>query len=69
LTTEREAVMSEPSGNRREPDDAMARQSLEVAEDVQPVTIDEHADKTAQGSREGAADPERTNPAGNLPTE
>ena len=61
--------MSEPSGNRREPDDAMARQSLEVAEDVQPVTTDEHADKTAQGSREGTADPKRTNSTGNLPTE
>jgi hypothetical protein len=58
--------MSEPSGNRREPDDAMARQSLEVAEDVQPVTTDEDADTTA---REGTADRERANPAGNLPTE
>ena len=47
----------------------MARQSLEVAEDVQLVTTDEDADTTAQGSREGTADPERTNPAGNPPTE
>jgi len=61
--------MSEPSGNRREPDDAMARQSLEVAEDVQPVTTDGDADTTAQGSHEGTADAERTNPADKLPTE
>ncbi len=28
----------------------MARQSLEVSEDAQPITTDEHAEKTAQGS-------------------
>ena len=47
----------------------MAHQSLEVSEDVQPVTTDEHADKTAQGSLEGTAGPERTDTADNLQTE
>ena len=61
--------MSELSRSRRESDDATARQSLEVSEDVQPVTTDEDADKTAQGSLEGAAGPERTDTADNLPTE
>jgi hypothetical protein len=47
----------------------MARQSLEVSEDAQPVTTDEDADKTAQGSLEGTAGPERTDTADNLETE
>jgi acyl dehydratase len=61
-------VMSEQSGSRREPDDAMARQSLEVSEDAQPITTDEHAKKTAQGL-EGTAGPERTDTADKLQTE
>jgi hypothetical protein len=61
--------MSDRSDDRRERDDAMARQSLEVAEDVQPVTTEEDADKTAQGSLEGTAGPERTDTADNLQTE
>jgi hypothetical protein len=64
-----EAAMSEPSGSRRESDDAMARESLEVSEDVQPVTTDEDSDKTAQGSLEGTAGPERTDTADNMQTE
>jgi hypothetical protein len=61
--------MSERSGSRREPDDAMARRSLPVSEDVQPVTTDEDADNTAQGSLEGTAGPERTDTADDLQTE
>jgi hypothetical protein len=60
--------MAERSGSRREPDDAMARQSLEVSEDVQPVTTGEDAEKTAQGSLEGTAGPERTDTADDLQT-
>jgi hypothetical protein len=52
--------MSEQSGSQREPDDAMERQSCAVSEDAQPVTTHEDADKTAQGSLEGTAGPERT---------
>jgi hypothetical protein len=61
--------MSEQSGSRREPDDAMARQSLAVSEDAQPVATGEDADKTAQGSLPGAAGPERTGTADKLQTE
>ena len=61
--------MSEQSDNQREPDDAMARQSGAVSEDLQPVTTDEDADKTAQGSLEGTAGPEGTDTANNLQTE
>jgi hypothetical protein len=61
--------MSEQTGSPRESDDPMARQSLEVSEDAQPVTTDEDADKTAQGSLEGTAGPERTDTADNLETE
>jgi hypothetical protein len=46
----------------------MARQSLEVSEDAQPITTDEHAKKTAQGL-EGTAGPERTDTADKLQTE
>ena len=46
----------------------MARQSLEVSEDAQPITTDEHAEKTAQGSLEGTAGPERTDTADDLQT-
>jgi len=60
--------MAKQSGSRREPDDAMARQSLEVSEDAQPITTDEHAEKTAQGSLEGTAGPERTDTADDLQT-
>ena len=60
--------MAKQSGSRREPDDAMARQSLEVSEDVQPVTTGEDAEKTAQGSLEGTAGPERTDTADDLQT-
>jgi hypothetical protein len=61
--------MSERSGSRWEPDDTMARQSLEVSEDVQPVTTDEDADGTTQGALEGTAGPERTDTADDLQTE
>ena len=45
----------------REPDDAMARQSGAVSEDVQqPLTTDEDAEKTAEGSLQGTAGPEGT---------
>jgi len=47
----------------------MARRSLPVSEDVQPVTTDEDADNTAQGSLEGTAGPERTDTADDLQTE
>ena len=47
----------------------MARQSGAVSEDLQPVTTDEDADKTAQGSLEGTAGPEGTDTANNLQTE
>ena len=53
-----EAVMvSEQSISPRDPDDAMARQSGAVSEDVQPVATDEKADTTAQGqpARHGGA--------------
>ena len=60
--------MAKQSGSRREPDDAMARQSLEVSEDVQPVTTGEDAEKTAQGSPEGTASPEGTDTADDLET-
>jgi hypothetical protein len=61
--------MSEQSGSRREPDDAVARQSLALSEDAQPVTTHEDADKTARGSLEGAAGPEHTDTADNMQTE
>jgi len=61
--------MSEQPTSRREPDDAMARQSGAVSEDAQPVTTDDDAEKTAQGSLEGTAGPERTDKADNLQTE
>jgi hypothetical protein len=61
--------MSEQAGSRRESDDATARESLAVSEDAQPVTTDEDADRTAQGSLEGTAGPERTDTADNLQTE
>ena len=51
--------MSERPDSRREPDDAMARQSLQVSEDVQPVITDEDADETAQGAPQGTAGLER----------
>ena len=60
--------MAKQSGSRREPDDAMARQSLEVSEDAQPVTTGEEAEKTAQGSLEGTASPEGTDTADDLET-
>ena len=61
--------MSKESSSLREPDDAMARQSGAVAEDVEPLTAHEDAERTAQGSLEGTADPERTDTADNLKTE
>jgi len=61
--------MSEQAGSRRESADATARESLAVSEDAQPVTTDEDADRTAQGSLEGTAGPERTDTADNLQTE
>ena len=61
--------MSEQSGSQREPDDAMARQSGAVSEDAQPVMTEEDADKTARGSLEGTAGPERTDKPDNMSTE
>jgi hypothetical protein len=61
--------MSGQSDSRREEDDAMARQSGAVSEDVQPVTTDEDGDKTAEGSLQGTAGSERTDEADNLQTE
>jgi len=61
--------MSEQAGSRRESADTTARESLAVSEDAQPVTTDEDADRTAQGSLEGTAGPERTDTADNLQTE
>jgi len=60
--------MSEPS-DRREPDDAMARQSGAVSEEEQPVATHENAERTAHGSLEGTAGPEGTDKADNLKTE
>jgi hypothetical protein len=51
--------MPEPS-DWREPDDALARQSGAVSEDEQPVTTHDNAERTAHGSLEGTAGPERT---------
>jgi len=61
--------MSERSGSHEEPDGAVARQSLEVSEDAQPVATDEDADKTAQGSLEGTAGAERTDPVDTMQAE
>jgi hypothetical protein len=61
--------MSEESSSLREPDDAMARQSGEVAEDVQPLTTHEDAEKTARGSLQGTAGSEGADTADNLKTE
>jgi hypothetical protein len=47
----------------------MARQAGAVSEDAQPVTTDEDAETTAQGSLKGTAGPERTDRADNLQTE
>jgi hypothetical protein len=52
--------VSEESSSLREPDDAMARQSGAVSEDVQPLTTDEDAGNTARGSLQGTAGPEGT---------
>ncbi len=43
-------AMADEASAGREPDDALARQSGAVSEDVQPVTTDADAGKTAQGS-------------------
>jgi hypothetical protein len=59
----REELMSQPSDARREPDDVMARQSGAVSEDVQPVTTDEDAAETADGSLAGTIGAERTDEA------
>jgi hypothetical protein len=61
--------VSEQSISPRDPDDAMARQSGAVSEDVRPVTTDEKADTTAQGSLHGTAGPEGAERADNLQTE
>jgi hypothetical protein len=58
-------MSEQPGSSARESDDAMARQSLEVSEDTQPVTTDEDDEKTAQGSLQGMAGPERTDKPGN----
>jgi hypothetical protein len=54
-----EVAMSEPSDSRREPDDAMARQSGAVSEDVQPVATAEDSDDTAQGSTQSGVESAR----------
>ena len=61
--------MSEESSRLREPDDAMARQSGEVAEDVQPLTTHEDAERTARGSLQGTAGPEGNDTPDSLETE
>ena len=61
--------MSEESSSLREPDDAMARRSGVVSEDVQPLTTDEDAEKTARGSPQGAAGPEGTDAPDSLKTD
>jgi hypothetical protein len=58
--------MSGPSNGPREPDDAMARQSGQVSEDVQPVATDEDPDATAQGTTEDPRTAERTAGADDL---
>jgi hypothetical protein len=60
--------MSETS-DRREPDDAMARESGEASEDVQPLTTHHDAEQTAQGSLEGTAGPERGDTVEKMKTE
>ena len=45
--------MSEQPENGRTPDDAMARQSGAVSEDLQPVATDDDPEATAQGVPEG----------------
>jgi len=60
--------MSEPM-EPREPDDAMARQSGAVSEDVQPLTTDQDAEKTARGSLEETAGPEGTDTTNSLKTD
>ena len=61
--------MSEESSSLREPDDAMTRQSGNVAEDVQPLTSHEDAETTARGSLQGTAGPKGADTADNLKTE
>jgi hypothetical protein len=61
--------MSEESSSLREPDDAMARQSGAVSEDVQPVTTDEDAEKSARGSLQGTAGPEGSDTPDSLETD
>ena len=61
--------MAERSGSRREPDDATARQSLEVSEDVQPVATDDDAGDATQGSLQGTAASERPDTPDDLPAE
>jgi hypothetical protein len=48
--------MADEASARREPDDAMARQSGAVSEDAQPVTSDADAGKTAQDSVEDSVE-------------
>jgi hypothetical protein len=61
--------MSEKPSSLQEPDDAMPRRSGKVAEDVQPLTTHEDAEKTARGSLQGTAGPEGADTADNLKTE
>ena len=61
--------MSEESSSLREPDDAMARRSGAVSEDVQPLTTDEDAEKTARVRRRGQPGlKEPTHPTASRPT-
>ncbi len=51
--------MSEQPDDGRQPDDALARQSGAVSEDVQPVGTDEDPDGTTKGVPEGTGGPGR----------
>jgi len=49
---------TEQSGSQREPDDAMARQSGAVSEDLQPVASSDRPDETAEeGSSADTVEP------------
>ncbi len=51
--------MSEQPDDGRQPDDALARQSGAVSEDVQPVATDEDPGSTTEGLPEGTGEPGR----------
>jgi hypothetical protein len=61
--------MSTQSNGVREPDNAMARESGAVSEDVQPITTDEKAETTAHGSLQGTGGPEGRETVDKMKTE